>query len=202
MHHLIEHHFAPHGYAGPEVLERYAVIQAENQAGLRATGRWWYIADRLAILSDRLGSSSRVSPDALTSAFKSFVHGNLVFLPGAMDAIHAARRGGRRVGMLTNGPSHVQRPKIESAKLEPHFDFIGVTGELGHWKPSPQAFAAVLEKLGVAAHQTLMVGDSLDFDIVPAKKLGWRTAWVDRDGRSHPDADIVVRNPGELARLL
>ena len=69
------------------------------------------------------------------------------------------------------------------------------------WKPDPMAFRLVLDTLGVQPVHALMVGDNEDFDIAPAKALGMQTCWVDPAGRSHADADLVVRTPAELAAL-
>ncbi|HLF16177.1 MAG TPA: HAD hydrolase-like protein, partial [Candidatus Thermoplasmatota archaeon] len=57
-------------------------------------------------------------------------------------------------------------------------------------------------RLGVPVEQSLMVGDHIDFDITPAKRLGMQTAWVDRNGGTHPDADVVVPSVGALVRHL
>jgi HAD superfamily hydrolase (TIGR01450 family) len=45
-------------------------------------------------------------------------------------------------------------------------------------KPSPPMLESVLEMLGVRAEEALMVGDSLESDIIGAKSLGIRTALV------------------------
>ncbi len=95
----------------------------------------------------------------------------------------------------------MQRPKIYAFGLHTEVDFVGITGELGVWKPDPLAFRLVLDTLGVAPEHALMVGDNEDFDITPAKALGMQTCWVDPQARTHPDADIVVQTPLALAAL-
>jgi putative hydrolase of the HAD superfamily len=119
-----------------------------------------------------------------------------------LDALAAARAAGARTALLTNGPGHVQRPKVEQFGLGAHVDFVGITGEMGHWKPSPQAFLHVLDRLNVAPHEAVMVGDSLDFDIEPARRLGMRTVWVDPTAAAHPAADLVVPASAGLIRHL
>lgn len=192
---LVRLHLGPAGHAEERVRTVYADVMAENLRAWRATQKWWYIADRLKLLVQRLEAD--VSHDLLADAFKAQVQTHLALLPGAEAALLAARVG-RRTALLTNGPSLVQRPKIERMRLAPHFDFVGVTGEIGHWKPSPEAFQHVLRQLGVAPQQAVMVGDSLDFDIIPAKALGMRTVWIDPDLGSHASADLVIATPGAL----
>ena len=71
---------------------------------------------------------------------------------------------------------------------------------VGAGKPDPRGFHALLEKLGVAAGESVMVGDSLPRDIQPAREMGMRTIWVNRagkdaDGEIQPDATIRELSP-------
>ena len=49
-------------------------------------------------------------------------------------------------------------------------------------KPDPAIFALALERLGIAAAEAYVVGDSYERDIVPGKVLGCTTIWL--KGRS------------------
>jgi putative hydrolase of the HAD superfamily len=199
---LARDHFGPAGIPEPRVRATYAEVMELNFASFRATGRWWYVGERLGLLSQRLGTEGTLLGDTLASHFRQHVVRHLALLPGALDALAAARAAGARTALLTNGPGHVQRPKVEQFGLAAHVDFVGITGEMGHWKPSPQAFLHVLAKLGVAPGEAVMVGDSLDFDIEPARRLGMRTVWVDPAAAAHPAADLVVAAPAGLLRHL
>lgn len=194
--------FASLGVAEAEVRRVYAGVMEENFRAFRANRQWWYVADRLRLLVQRLAVEDRIAADHLTERFKVCVHERLQLLDGALPALAAARGGGRKVGMLTNGPALVQRPKVNAMDLERHFHFVGISGELGAWKPEPEAFRRALAPLGVAPHEALMVGDSLDFDLEPAKALGMQTAWVNPKGEASPHADLVVPTPGHLVAHL
>lgn len=195
---LARDHFVAAGIAEARVHATYAEVMALNIASYKATGRWWFVAERLGLLSQRLGTHETLLGDTLAAHFRSHVGSHLALLPGAVEALAAARRRGARTAILTNGPGNVQRPKVEQFGLAEHVDFVGITGEIGHWKPSPQAFLHVLARLGVAPGEAAMVGDSLDFDIEPARRLGMRTVWVDATAASHPAADLVVPAPAGL----
>ncbi|HEX2067018.1 MAG TPA: HAD family hydrolase, partial [Candidatus Thermoplasmatota archaeon] len=189
---LARDHFAVAGIAEARVRATYAEVMELNFASFRATGRWWYIGERLGLLSERLGTAGTVLGETLAAHFRQHVVGHLGLLPGALEALAAARRAGARTALLTNGPGAVQRPKVEQFGLAAHVDFVGITGEIGHWKPAPEAFLHVLGRLGVEARDAVMVGDSIDFDIAPARRLGMRTVWVDPAAAAHPAADLVV----------
>ncbi|TMK79804.1 MAG: HAD family hydrolase [Actinobacteria bacterium] len=53
----------------------------------------------------------------------------------------------------------------------------------GKTKPHPTIFQAALDRLGVAAEEAAMVGDSPDDDVEGARALGMRAFLVDRDDR-------------------
>lgn len=191
-------HFAAHGIHEPRVRQVYDAVMAENFAAWKSTRRWMYIQERLGLLVDRLGAADRVAVDDLVATFSREATTRLAFLDGAELALRAARQAGRKTALLTNGRSEVQRPKVFAFGLHTEVDFVGITGELGAWKPDALAFRLVLDNLGVEPKHALMVGDNEDFDIVPAKALGMQTAWVSPTGGHHPDADVVIRTPGEL----
>jgi FMN phosphatase YigB (HAD superfamily) len=58
-----------------------------------------------------------------------------------------------------------------------------------------------LRRLGLAAHQAAMVGDSVPSDVTGARALGMRTVLYAPAGAPADSADIVVRSFTELARL-
>ena len=81
--------------------------------------------------------------------------------------------------ILTNGKSCEQRRKIEKLGLDNMFKLY-ISGETHISKPKAEAFINVLEKENIVASETMMIGDSLHYDINPANKLGMKTCLVER----------------------
>ena len=81
--------------------------------------------------------------------------------------------------LLTNGKSCEQRSKIEKLGLDNIFKLY-ISGETHISKPKAEAFINVLEKENIEASETMMIGDSLHYDINPANKLGMKTCLVER----------------------
>jgi HAD superfamily hydrolase (TIGR01549 family) len=127
------------------------------------------------------------------------------FVEDATELIRHLREAGVRTGLLTNGPSWMQRRKVELLGLEAELDAIGISEELGASKPDPAAFAATLELMGSAPHETVMVGDHLDWDVRGALAAGMRGAvWVagDEDEREPPPGAMKVARLGEVPAAL
>ncbi|GAH33746.1 unnamed protein product [marine sediment metagenome] len=81
--------------------------------------------------------------------------------------------------------------------LEKYFE-IFTPRETKFLKPDPRAFLAVLEKLKIKPEETLMVGDELERDLMPAKNLGMETILIDRGDKIK---DTPVKKIGSLAKL-
>lgn len=112
-----------------------------------------------------------------------------------------------KLGILTNGAPDLQREKITYNGLEKSFDAIVVSGEVGVGKPDPAVFNAVLDQLAVPAHMTLMVGDSLERDILGASQSGLKGIWLNRSGQTcdHQYASLFhaqITNLDELYQVL
>ena len=81
--------------------------------------------------------------------------------------------------VLTNGKSYEQRMKLKKLGLDNIFKLY-ISGETHISKPKDKAFINVLESEGLLVDETMMIGDSLYHDILPAKKLGLKTCLVEK----------------------
>lgn len=81
--------------------------------------------------------------------------------------------------------------------LEKYFE-IFTPRETKFLKPDPRAFLAVLEKLKIKPEETLMVGDELKRDLMPAKNLGMETILIDRGDKIK---EAPVKKIGSLTKL-
>jgi putative hydrolase of the HAD superfamily len=127
------------------------------------------------------------------------------YVEHAIELVRDLRAAGVRTALLTNGPSWMQRRKVELLGLEPELDAIGISEELGASKPDPAAFAGVLELLGAAPEETVMVGDHLQWDVHGALAAGMRGAvWVagEDDDRSPPPGALKVARMREVPAAL
>lgn len=109
------------------------------------------------------------------------------------------------VGMITNGPSTIQRPKIELLELVAHFPVIVVSEEVGVWKPDPEIFQIALDRCGARSEDAIYVGDSIEHDIPGAHAAGMRAVWVNRHGVDWPGArppEAIIRDLRGLLPLL
>lgn len=96
--------------------------------------------------------------------------------PAAVPILRRARSLGLRVGLLTNGPSELQRAKLAVTRLEHELDAIAISEEIGAAKPHPEAFERAAELLGCVTSELAMVGDSPAYDVEGALAAGLAAA--------------------------
>jgi putative hydrolase of the HAD superfamily len=83
-----------------------------------------------------------------------------------------------KLGLVTNGPSDIQRHKLRITGLQGYFDFVVISGDIGIGKPDPEPFRVALEALGVSANEAMMIGNDEARDIAGAAAAGLRSLLV------------------------
>ena len=97
--------------------------------------------------------------------------------PGAHDVLKRLRESGLRLGILTNGPSDLQRYKLERLGIPELVDAVAISEEIGAAKPDARAFTAVAGMLELAPAALVMVGDNWALDIEGARSAGFAAAY-------------------------
>ncbi|MFD2673072.1 HAD family hydrolase [Marinicrinis sediminis] len=108
---------------------------------------------------------------------------NVKFFSDTLPFLEKISNNGVTPAILTNGPSDGQRKKIETLGLMKHIDRIYISSEIGYSKPSRESFQYVLNDLKVSAAHTMMIGDSVYYDVVAATNAGIEGILIDRNNR-------------------
>jgi len=124
-------------------------------------------------------------------------------LPGTLEAV-AQLAAGRPLSLCTNAAVST-RPQIEAALaragLLPFFTHVFSFSELGARKDSPAFWDAVFARVALPRDQTLMVGDSLDQDVLAPQRFGVPSVWFNPQGLAPPPGTPPVRMVRSLAEL-
>ncbi|MFD8695383.1 HAD family hydrolase [Kitasatospora purpeofusca] len=108
--------------------------------------------------------------------------------PATLARLDLLRAEGWSVGVLTNGPTDIQRAKLAAAGILDHVDAVCVSEEVGVRKPESEAFRIAASRCGFALPaDAWMVGDNPVTDIAGANAAGLRTIWISAgSGWSYP----------------
>jgi REG-2-like HAD superfamily hydrolase len=116
--------------------------------------------------------------------------------PGAPAALRRLRDAGVRLAVVSNWDTRL-RPLLQDLALEPLFDAVIVSAELGAEKPDARVFAAALRALGadLQPREALMVGDDEGNDVAGATAHGCDALLFGRDVRTFDElAARVLRD--------
>jgi len=146
-------------------------------------------------LVDRIGNlcimhGVRVSPDEVRSYANLYDREykmNRRSVPGSKELLKLLRDH-VKTGVITNGLVREQQEKIRVCQLGDLIDYLIISEEVGHSKPSSVIFEEALKRAGVEPFETLYVGNSWDHDVLPAMRCGIRTVWLNRYGLQCPDS--------------
>lgn len=126
--------------------------------------------------------------------------------PGSLETVSSLRERGVRVGLVTNNATGAQAFKLEALGLAGVFDAV-VIADPPELKPSLAPFLKCLDLLRVTPSQSVMVGDDLYSDLMPALSIGMKAVRLERAGQlkgPFPTADgvRVCRRLEEIVLLL
>jgi putative hydrolase of the HAD superfamily len=122
----------------------------------------------------------------------------------ALETVRALRARGIKIGILTNGPSELQRRKLRLIGIEDEVDAVAISEEIGVSKPDPEAYARAVAMLELAPNEVAMVGDHVVNDVAGALAAGLAAAvWVERrSGDELPEGAHLAQELAEVPALL
>jgi putative hydrolase of the HAD superfamily len=170
--------------------------------------RKWALAYRQEVFSKALALQGGDFPieaaEMLSMEFSSTRRARQRLLPGARELI-AELSASYSLGLLTNGAPDLQREKIAASGLETFFKAIAISGEHDIGKPKKEIFCILLSELNVAPEEAVMVGNSLERDILGARNSGIKSIWIHVPG-SEEQADVtpdhIITSLAEIPAIL
>ena len=92
---------------------------------------------------------------------------------------------------------------LQEFGLDGIFEEVIESAVVGIRKPDPQIFLLGVDALGMKPEEVTVVGDSLEKDIIPAKRAGCHTVWLKGEGWTNAQdgenqADCVIMTLDEL----
>ena len=107
----------------------------------------------------------------------------------AQSTLETLCRKGYKLGIIANQNPGLEK-RLEDWGLRQYFEVIASSAEIGCAKPDQEIFECAFKLAGCTARQSIMVGDRLDNDILPAKAVGMKTVWVKNGLAKYQNADL------------
>lgn len=103
---------------------------------------------------------------------------SLELYPGVKDTLDELKKQGLKLAVITDADSYHALARLKRVELLDSFDTLTAADMTGTKKPDPAHFLFALRALNAKPEESLVVGDSIRRDIVPARKLGLKTAYA------------------------
>ena len=175
-----------HAYFGPRLNGADLDSVVETIWHAAEGGGWRGMDEIFADLASNLPWQSPVDQSILVEHWYNIYPGSAVGRQEMVTTLDALRSESFLLGLITNGRTAVQQPKITAMALSRWLDPILISEAAGMEKPDERIFAMALETLGVTASETWFVGDHPYFDMEGARLVGMTGVWV-HNGQVWPE---------------
>lgn len=122
-----------------------------------------------------------IEDDALSKAmfdqFESDHWRYALAYPDMMTVLLALKSKGFKLGMITNGPTHIQLRNILALNLDRVLDDYVISETEGLRKPDPAIFTLAAKRLEIAPEDCIFVGDTPQADMLGAHRTGMVKVW-------------------------
>ncbi|HEU4473044.1 MAG TPA: YjjG family noncanonical pyrimidine nucleotidase [Flavisolibacter sp.] len=108
----------------------------------------------------------------LSELFLDLLPTRTLLFPQTKEMLQYLADRGYRLHLITNGFEKVQYGKIRNSGLEGFFDEVITSESSNSLKPKKEIFFYALEKAGAEITESLMIGDSMEADIMGAMGVG------------------------------
>ncbi|MCS7144051.1 MAG: HAD family hydrolase [Archaeoglobaceae archaeon] len=125
--------------------------------------------------------------------------------PGIEEVLRRLKERGMKLAVVTDAENGKAIARLRKTDLEKYFDVIVSADMCGKRKPEPDSILLALEKLGVKAEETVLVGDSIRRDITAGKRVGMMTIFAFY-GATHfsnaENVDFIAEKPEDVLKIL
>jgi 2-haloacid dehalogenase len=175
------------GARTPDVLDAYHRFERQLEAQTPHKLYKDVLTDSLLQAADEVGvalsrSQARRLPDSW---------GTLPIFDDVEPMLAGLRAAGSRLAVLTNCDEDLFA-QTHSGFREP-FDLVVTAERMRDYKPSPTHFRFFFQSAGVKDGDWIHVACSWYHDIAPARALGIKRVWLDRDGTGQDPKTASVR---------
>lgn len=123
---------------------------------------------------------------------------------GEVLSVLSETNGGKyKICVATNGLHSIQTGRL--SEMERYFYRVYISEDIGVIKPLSAFFACILDDLKAVPSECLMIGDSLESDILGARGAGIDSCWLNESGKVNGTdirSDYEIRSLKELLDIL
>ncbi|MEM4134193.1 MAG: HAD-IA family hydrolase [Candidatus Micrarchaeia archaeon] len=133
---------------------------------------------------------------------------NLKLFPNVKRTLKILKENNMRIGIVSDLVLNVQIAKLRRLGIDRYVDFIVTSQEANEEMPSKKMFLLAMKKGDAKPEETIIIGDSINKDVIGAKNLGITSVWkpyketqkeIKKKGKI---ADYVVNDFSQLLKIM
>jgi len=158
--------------------------------------------NRFPMIFAELGLPRTVVPEQIEADFMSQCPKEGMLMDGALELLESLHNR-YTLHIITNGFNDTQRIKMESANIAHYFQTVTTSESTGARKPEEGIYRHALSVAGATHHESLMVGDKIENDVLAAERVGIHGVFYNPD-KVHFDEKIrhEITHLSELLPIL
>lgn len=190
----------------PKLQEAYAASRRQIHAELHGQAA----SHSRLLYFQRLLESLEITPlslalEAENQYWQRFLE-TIQLRPSVVEFLDSLKKAQIKVAIVSDLTTQIQLKKLAKLELEGHYDCFVSSEEAGREKPESAIFHLALRKLGTAAGESFVVGDSYERDVEGALALGMPCFWLSKKTESakqkHPDIVTPFSDFKQLSMLV
>jgi len=151
--------------------------------------------------------NDKVALKKLLEVYYLEVYSERKVYPEVVKVLNRLKEIGMRMGIVSNttNPKFMKDIEIQTLGLNPYFEFAIYSSATPFRKPHPSIFNLAIDSFGMEAQDILFVGDNFSIDVVGAKKVGMKSAWINRDRKNVfkvIESDYELHSLDDLLRIV
>lgn len=108
----------------------------------------------------------------LSELFLQLLPTRTILFPDTIEVLEYLRDKGYQMHLITNGFEKTQHSKLKTSGLDVFFKVVVTSESSNSLKPQKEIYLHAMELTGAVASESLMIGDSMDVDILGAVNVG------------------------------
>lgn len=142
----------------------------------------------------------------LEAQYRNMLNHNFYTIPGANDLLADLQKLGITLFVGTNGVKKTQIERLHGSGLDKYFAEYFISEDIGYSKPNAKFFSPMFKRISdLTSENTVMVGDSLQSDILGASRAGLQSIWFNpnkHNNKSEIQPTYTVDSYQQLYKLI
>lgn len=138
----------------------------------------------------------------ISNLFIEYLTSNNHLIDGAIETLEYLKEN-YQLHIITNGFSIVQEAKLQKSNLVNYFVTITNSELAGHKKPHQNIFQYALSLAKANKNQSIMIGDSIEADVLGAMNFGIKAVYFNPANEQVPHSEVVqIQKLTQLKNIL